>query len=104
MLVTFSCNAYADITMFGDVAIRLLKLTGHSGKVPGAFLADDVGEAKDKLLAAIEKEKQKIAQQGVPENADDEPAVTLPQRAQPLIELLQAAQKAECNVMWDSNN
>ena len=40
MLVTFSCPAYADITMFGDVAVRLLQLMGHSGTVPGALLAD----------------------------------------------------------------
>jgi hypothetical protein len=37
MLITFSCSAYADITMFGDVAVRLLRLTGHSGTVPGAI-------------------------------------------------------------------
>jgi hypothetical protein len=34
MLVTFSCPAYASITMFGDVAVRLLKLMGHSGTGP----------------------------------------------------------------------
>jgi hypothetical protein len=32
MLVTFSCPAYANITMFGDVAVHLLELMGHSGK------------------------------------------------------------------------
>ena len=45
MLVTFSCPAYADITMFGDVAIRLLKMMGHSGTVPSALLAADVPAA-----------------------------------------------------------
>jgi len=39
-LVTFSCPAYADITMFGDVAVRLLELVGYSGTVPGDLLAD----------------------------------------------------------------
>ena len=34
MLVTFSCPAYANIMMFGDVAVRLLELMGHSGTVP----------------------------------------------------------------------
>ena len=34
---------------------------------------------------------------------DEEPPVSLPHRALPLIELLKAAAKAECNVMWDSN-
>ena len=34
MLVTFTTNAYADITMFGDVALAMLKMMGHSGTVP----------------------------------------------------------------------
>ncbi|MHB1236388.1 MAG: DUF1840 family protein, partial [Gallionella sp.] len=28
MLVTFTTKAYADITMFGDVALALLKMMG----------------------------------------------------------------------------
>ena len=58
MLVTFSCPAYASITMFGDVAIRLLELMGHSGTVPGALLADDVQAALKRLEAAVEADKQ----------------------------------------------
>ena len=92
MLVTFSCPAYADITMFGDVAVRLLKMMGHSGTVPSALLAEDIQAALERLQAAIEAEGD-----------DDEPAVSLPHRALPLIELLKAAAKAKCNVMWDSN-
>ena len=42
MLVTFTCKAYADITMFGNVAASLLRLMGHSGTVPGALLAHEV--------------------------------------------------------------
>ena len=49
MLVTFSCPVYANITMFGDVAVRLLKLMGHSGTTPGALLADDVPAALERL-------------------------------------------------------
>lgn len=30
MLVTFTTKAYADIIMFGDVALALLKMIGHS--------------------------------------------------------------------------
>lgn len=42
MLVTFTTSAYADITMFGDVAVHLLKLMGHSATMPGALLAEDI--------------------------------------------------------------
>ncbi|WP_260291609.1 DUF1840 domain-containing protein [Sedimenticola hydrogenitrophicus] len=103
MLVTFSSPAYADITMFGDVALRLLKLMGHSGTVPGALLAEDVPAALARLQAAIAAEKR-LPEVKTADAEDDEPAVTLPHRALPLIELLKAAAKAECDVMWDSRN
>lgn len=100
MLVTFSCRAYADITMFGHVAVRLLRLMGHSGTVPGALLAADVPAALARLEAGV-------AATGPPaepdEGEDDEPPVPLAHRALPLIELLRAAAKAEVNVMWDKN-
>ena len=53
MLVTFSCKAYPNITMFGDVAVRLLKMMGHSGTVPSAILAADIPAAVAKLEAAV---------------------------------------------------
>ncbi|NOT67222.1 MAG: DUF1840 family protein [Methylophilaceae bacterium] len=42
MLVTFATEAYADIIMFGDVALTLLPVMGHSATEPGAVLAKDV--------------------------------------------------------------
>ena len=42
MLVTFSTDTYPNITLFGDVALTLLKMMGHSTTVPGAILAADV--------------------------------------------------------------
>ena len=103
MLVTFSTPAYADITMFGDVAVRMLKMMGHSETVPGAILAEDVQSALEQLKTAVEAEQQLPVQENIDEE-DDEPAVSLSHRALPLIELLEAAAKAECNVMWDKNS
>ena len=103
MLVTFSCPAYADITMFGNVAVRLLKLMGHSGAVPGALLAEDVEAALARLEAAVAADEQLPEPGESAQGEDDEPAVSLPHRALPLIELLRAAAKAKCNLMWDSN-
>jgi hypothetical protein len=97
MLVTFTTNAYADITLFGDVAQTLLKMMGHSGAVPGALAATDVPEALSRLTAAIETGK---ATPPPPDPDPDEPAVSLAHRALPLIELLAAAAKAETFVMW----
>jgi hypothetical protein len=92
--------------MFGDAAVRLLKLMRHSGTVPGALLAADVQAALERLEAAIEADKQSPAPEpeASAQREDGEPAVSLSHRALPLIELLEAAAKAKCDVMWGSSN
>ena len=97
MLITFSTEAYADITMFGDVALAMLKMMGHSGSVPGAILAADVPAALSRLTAAINAEK---AAPPIEDKNTDEPVVSLSHRALPLLELLAAAAKDNVNVMW----
>jgi len=98
MLVTFTTNAHADTTLFGDVALALLKMMGHSATVPGAILAADVPAALSRLTAAIEAEKASLPV----ENKDaDEPIVSMAHRALPLINLLAAAAKAGADVMWE---
>jgi hypothetical protein len=104
MLVTFTCPAYADITMFGDVAIRLLKMMGHSATVPGALAAEDIRPALDRLVAAVRVEEQSAEPATSGGDDDDEPPVSLSHRALPLIELLKAAAEKPCSVMWDSNS
>ena len=91
MLVTFTTKAHADITMFGDIGLAMLKLMGHSATVPGAIPADAVPAALTRLTAAIEAEKSSppVANRG-----DAEPAVSLAHRALPLIDLLAAAAQA----------
>lgn len=101
MLVTFSCSAYADITMFGNVAERMLKLMGLSGTVPGALLAVDVPAARAQLeaaLAAMDEPAQ------TPDDEEGEPVVSLHHRALPLIELLRAAERERVDVMWRSGS
>lgn len=106
MLVTFRTKAYSNITMFGDVAIRLLKLMGHSGTVPSALSAADVPAALERLKAAIAAEKMKGASaphaDGNERDEQDDPPVSTANRALPLIELLEAAAEQDCAVMWDS--
>lgn len=104
MLVTFESKAYANITYFGDVAKQLLHMMGHSGAVPGAILADDVPSALARLQAALARGKDNAISAAESENDDDsdgrEPPIQLKTRALPLIELLSAAGKARCDVMW----
>jgi hypothetical protein len=98
MLVTFTTKAYADITMFGDVALTMLKMMGHSAAVPGAILAADVPVALSRLTAAIDAEKSSPP---VAHKNADEPVVSMAHRRLPLINLLAAAAKADSNVMWE---
>jgi hypothetical protein len=105
MLVTFHSKAWSSITMFGDVAVTLLKMMGHSGTVPSALLAADIPAALARLqqgLAAADAVQG--SQQSVPPEGDDAdapPPVGLRLRAYPLIQLLSAAARQECDVMWE---
>ena len=103
MLVTFRTEAYADLLMFGDIAVQLLKLMGHSGTVPGALVAEDVPAALERLRTAIAVHQATVpkAAEAVEDDAADESPVDLAQRAFPLIELLEAAAAAKCDVLWD---
>lgn len=102
MLVTFRSSAYADITMFGEIALQLLKLMGHSGTVPGALMPEDIGPALEQLEAGLARLEEN-ARQDTPQEADedDEPRVSLSHRALPLVNLLKASRDAEKPVMWD---
>lgn len=100
MLVTFSCKSYENITMFGDVAKRLLNMMGHSGDVPGAIVADEVPVALEKLQHSLELEKKRLAEDCNKGSLDDD-YVSLPKRAVPIVALLNAALKAKNDVMWE---
>lgn len=91
MLVTFSCKAYSDITMFGDNAKRFLTIMGHSGTIPSALPAEDIPQALSLLKKAVAEDK---------ENNPQQQGVSFSHRALPLIELLTAAQKEQCYVTW----
>jgi hypothetical protein len=103
MLITFKTPAYADITMFGDVAKTLIRMMGHSGTIPGAILAADVPAALSRLRDAVEHNPNAPLN---PRRGDDDDtpsgeSVSLAKRALPLLALLEAAARDEKNVMWD---
>lgn len=107
MLITFRCRSYANVTMFGDIALEMIKMMGHSGTVPGSISAQDVPDALSKLTSALSAKN--AAEENLPTDVDVdeeeeqvEPPVSLGRRAFPLIELLKSAIKEECEVMWDN--
>jgi hypothetical protein len=99
MLVTFTTKAWADITMFGDIAVLLIKMMGHSGTVPGALIAEDVPVALARLKEAVSQEPDDEPA-GYDDDDSGERKVSIPIRAYPLIELLTAAAAQKCSVMW----
>jgi hypothetical protein len=100
MLVRFD-SSVGTFTMFGDVAVQLLKMMGHSGTVPSALLAAEIPGAlvrlKSAVAAAPEPPDEPVDDDGKPE----QPKVTLRQRAFPLIDLLERSAKAGADVLWD---
>ncbi len=99
MLITFKTSAYANITMFGDVGVKMLEMMASGTMIPGALNTEDVSTALDNLKLAL----QRIPEQPEPavEAEDDQPAVNLHTRAIPLLELLQAAVDEETYVRWE---
>ena len=102
MLVTFKTDV-GNIIMFGNVALPMLKMMGHSATIPGAILAADVPMALSRLKVAINTEKDSPPVEDEVEDGDDAdaPVVSMADRALPLINLLTAAAEADCNVMWE---
>ncbi len=99
MLITFKTIAYANITMFGDIGVKMLEMMDFGRTVPGAIYAEDVPTALDNLNAALATQPEQVQPAG--DADDDQPAVSLHTRALPLVELLQAAIKEEAYVSWE---
>lgn len=100
---TMLINFYSKVggfTMFGDIAVKLLQMTGHSGAVPGAIRAEDLTGAVGRLSAAIEKAGSAPADEEAEQGEEGRPPVTLRQRAFPLIDLMKRSAAEDCDVLW----
>ena len=107
-LVVFRSKAAGEIYMFAETARRIFDILGKDDTPRGVITAEQVPDALARLTAAVEDEKEALraAQQerDEAERRGDEAigarAVTLGQRAFPLIEMLRAAQKKKADVTW----
>jgi hypothetical protein len=104
MLYEFKSKAAGTVVMTGPVAERLLAIVGKEPGPTGIFTVAQMPAALAALQAAVDLEK---AEGPPPAGTDDEPhppdgprAVSLAQRAWPLMELLRAAHKADQPVTW----
>ena len=87
--------------MFGDVALKLIKIMGHGGAVPGAISADDVAAALANLEAAAAKDRAESSGGHEDDEEGGERPVSLAHRALPLIELMRSAAENDAPVMWN---
>ena len=100
MLITFKSSAHADVTMFGDVALRLIRLMGRRETVPSAMYPEDIPEALDKLRSGLVAEET-AESDVVTSDEGEEEQVGIQIRAMPLVELMVAAEKEQVPVMWE---
>ena len=90
--------------MFGDVAVTLLKMAGHSGTIPSAMPAADIPRALARLKQALAAAGHEVPGKpgSRPDDEEGDAPVALRLRAYPLIQLLSAAAEQECDVTWEA--
>lgn len=106
-LVVFRSKAAGEIFYLAENARRLFDIMGKEPGPRGVITAAQLPDAIAKLVAAVEEEKaqlradqQKDEAEGDVGSANAQRAVTLGQRAYPLLEMLRAAQKRNVDVTW----
>jgi len=100
MLIRFHSPAAADIIMFGAVAKELLSLMGFSGRIPSAVQAEDLPAVREKLINGLASAPPPPAEEDGEEDRERD-AVPLNTRAQPLLQMLDAAIRKDSYVMWE---
>ncbi len=109
-MITFKSKAGGDVSYHNNVALDLLNMLGRDQKVPSAMYAEDVPGAINQLkqqltkLAAEQEPAVEDNEQNEPDGADEQDdtlKVSLIQRAQPLLKLLQQAQAVNTGIRWE---
>jgi hypothetical protein len=96
MLVKFESEV-GSVTMFGDIAVTLLKMMGHSGTVPSALLAKDIPGALAQLKSGLAMTADTDA---TPGEEGEGSRVSLRKRAFPLVELMERAIERGVDITW----
>jgi uncharacterized protein DUF1840 len=108
MIVKFSARN-GQLAMFGDAALSMLRMLGHSGSIPGAILAADLPQALQRLQAGIVRDGDTPSPEpgaDAPHRAGEDeeqrrPPVTLRMRSVPLVELIEGAIARGSDLMWE---
>ncbi len=103
MIIIFKSRAAADVIMLGEVAQRMFEVIGKPFEPQGVITVEELPEAIARLKQAMADDKAARAQPRPAEEERDEtrpPAISLTQRIVPLLELFEAALKADKAVTW----
>lgn len=106
MLYKFRSRATADVIMLGPSGDQVLTVLGKPKGEAGIVRWSEAHAAINRLRAAVEAEEdaQRVAERDAIAAGKtlklDQSAISLRQRVQPLIEMLQRASKEEVDVTW----
>lgn len=100
MLIKFDSKV-GTLTMFGEPALQLIRMMGHSGTVPSAILAEDIPAALERLQRALDGYVEPPPKARSADEEEDKNWVPLRKRAFPLVQLLQEAGRRNAAVMWE---
>jgi hypothetical protein len=95
--------------MFAETARRIFEIIGKAEAPRGVITTEQVPDALARLQAAVDAERAQLKaaaeqSEAAERRGDDDAgaarAITLGQRAFPLLEMLRAAQKKKVDVTW----
>ena len=107
-LVVFRSKAAGEIFMFAETARRIFEIIGKADGARGVITAEQVPDALQRLTAAVEEEKAQLKAAAAQSHDADQrgesspvaQAITLGQRAFPLLDMLREAQKKRVDITW----
>lgn len=107
-LMVFRSKAAGEIFMFAETARRIFDIVGKADAPRGVITAEQVPAALAALQAAVDDERAQLKAAAAQARSDEQPvdeaaaarAITLGQRAFPLLEMLTAAQKKKVDITW----
>lgn len=106
MLITFSCDAYESIIMFGDVGKRILAMMGYADTMHGVIKAEEIPVVRARLhqeLVLAKNDDLEIIHANGDDDEPNEAPVSIDHRAFTLFEMFDAAEKEKCDVVWKSS-
>jgi hypothetical protein len=104
MLITFRSKSSASILMFGDIALQVIEMMGHTRTVPGSIAADGIATALSNLKAAIARHHDAKSSDTKPtDDAEELPeqTIALAKRALPIVQMLEKAKTNNEPILWE---